>query len=114
LRIPTRAASVEGVDRPVLILVVEDEVTGTGSLIHRLIFGVTEKDGKIEVLRDWELVMKRAHGQKSSWCWPATDGAEAVMEHLKQAFDVSLSAHASTLRRPISWPEMLFLSSAAG
>lgn len=114
--IPTRAASVEGLDRPVLILAVEDEVTGTGSLVHRLIFGVTEKDGKIEVLRDWELlqVMNALTVKSPPGSGPATEGAEAVIEHLKQAFDSSLSSHASTLRRPISWPEMLFLPSAAG
>lgn len=114
--IPTRAASVEGLDRPVLILAVEDEVTGTGSLVHRLIFGVTEKDGKIDVLRDWELlqVMNALTVKSPSGAGPATDGAEAVMEHLKQAFDASVSSHASTLRRPISWPEMLFVPSAAG
>ncbi len=114
--IPTRVASVEGLDRPVLILAVEDEVTGTGSLVHRLIFGVTEKDGKIEVLRDWELlqVMNALTVKSPPGAGLATDGAEAVIEHLKQAFDSSLSSHASTLRRPISWPEMLFLPSEAG
>ncbi|WP_217998592.1 DEAD/DEAH box helicase [Novosphingobium naphthalenivorans] len=114
--IPTRAASVEGLDRPVLILAVEDEVTGTGSLVHRLIFGVTEKDGKIEVLRDWELlqVMNALTVKSPPGAGSATEGAEAVIEHLKQAFDASLSSHASTLRRPISWPEMLFLPTAAG
>lgn len=114
--IPTRAASVEGLDRPVLILAVEDEVTGTGSLVHRLIFGVTEKDGKIEVLRDWELlqVMNALTVKSPPGAGSATEGAQAVIEHLKQAFDASLSSHASTLRRPISWPEMLFLPTAAG
>lgn len=114
--VPARAASVEGLSSPLLILAVEDEVTGTGSLVHRLIFGVTEKDGKIEVLRDWELlqVMNALTIKSPSGAGPATEGAEAVIEHLKQAFDASLSSHASTLRRPISWPEMLFLPSAAG
>ncbi|MFP1132553.1 DEAD/DEAH box helicase [Asticcacaulis sp. W401b] len=114
--IPTRVASVEGLDRPVLILAVEDEVTGTGSLVHRLIFGVTEKDGKIEVLRDWELlkVMNTLTVKSSPGTGSETDGAEVMMEHLKQAFDASISSHAYTLRRPISWPEMLFIPGAAG
>ncbi len=114
--IPTRVASVEGLDRPVLILAVEDEVTGTGSLVHRLIFGVTEKDGKIEVLRDWELlkVMNTLTVKSSLGAGSATDGAEVMMDQLKQAFDASIFSHASTLRRPISWPEMLFLPGAAG
>lgn len=114
--IPARAVSVEGLGNPVLIIAVEDEVTGTGSLVHRLIFGVTEKDGKIEVLRDWELlqVMNALTVKNPPGAGPATEGAEAVIERFKQAFDASLSSHAPTLRRPISWPEMLFLPSAAG
>jgi len=114
--IPARAISVEGLGNPVLILAVEDEVTGTGSLVHRLIFGVTEKDGKIEVLRDWELlqVMNALTVKSPPGAGPATEGAEAVIERFKQAFDASLSSHAPTLRRPVSWPEMLFLPSAAG
>jgi hypothetical protein len=114
--ISARAVSVEGLGKPVLILAVEDEVTGSGSLVHRLIFGVTEKDGKIEVLRDWEVlqVMNALTVKGPPGAGPATDGAEAVIRRFKQAFDASLSSHAPTLRRPISWPEMLFLPSAAG
>lgn len=114
--VPARAASVEGLSSSLLVLAVEDEVTGTGSLVHRLIFGVTERDGKIEVLRDWELLqvtngltVKSPPGAGSP-----TEGAETVIERLKQAFDVDLASHASTLRRPVSWPEMLFLPGAAG
>jgi ERCC4-related helicase len=114
--IPARAVSVEGLGNPVLILAVEDEVTGSGSLVHRLIFGVTEKDGKIEVLRDWELLqVTNGFTVKSPLgAGPATEGAETVIERLKQAFDADLASHASTLRRPVSWPEMLFLPGAAG
>ena len=54
--VPVRVASVDGLSGPLLIIAVEDEVTGTGSLVHRLIFGVAEKEAKIEVLRDWELL----------------------------------------------------------
>ncbi|WP_457586597.1 helicase-related protein [Ensifer canadensis] len=114
--IPARAVSVEGLGNPVLILAVEDEVTGTGSLVHRLIFGVTETDGKIQVLRDWELLqaMNALTVKSPPSAGPTTETAETVVARLKQAFDVDLSSHASTLRRPMSWPEMLFLPSAAG
>lgn len=113
--IPARAASVEGLGNPVLILAVEDEVTGTGSLVHKLIFGVTEKDGKIEVLRDWELLqaMNALTVKSPAGAGPTTEIAETVIARLKQAFDVDLSSHAPTLRRPMSWPEMLFLPSPA-
>lgn len=111
--ISARAASVDGLGSPVLILAVEDEVTGTGSLVHRLIFGVTEKDGKIEVLRDWELlqVMNALTAKSALRAGPATEDAEAVIGRFKEAFDASLFSHAPMLRRPMSWPEMLFLPS---
>lgn len=114
--VPARVASVEGLSGPLLIIAVEDEVTGTGSLVHRLTFGVTEKDGKIDILRDWELLQvtntlaaKSLLGSRA-----ATEGSEAVIERLKQAFDAELSSRASTLRRPVSWPEMLFLPGTTG
>ena len=37
----------DGIAAPLLILTIEDEVTGTGALVHRLTFGVTEREGKI-------------------------------------------------------------------
>lgn len=114
--ISARVVSVEGLGDPVLILAVEDEVTGTGSLVHRLIFGVTETDGKIEVLRDWELLqaMNALTVKSPPGAGPMADIAETVIARLKRAFDVDISSHASTLRRPMSWPEMLFLPCAAG
>jgi hypothetical protein len=53
--LPAGVTLVEGIAAPLLIIAVEDEVTGTGSLVHRLVFGITEKEGKFTVLRDWEL-----------------------------------------------------------
>lgn len=113
--VPVRVASVDGLSGPLLIMAVEDEVTGTGSLVHRLIFGVAEKEAKIEVLRDWELLQAtNALTLKSPLGTVPAIGAEATIERLKQAFDTDLSSHASTLRRPVSWPEMLFLPRTAG
>lgn len=94
-----------------LIVTVEDEVTGTGTLVHSLTFGVMEKDTKIEILRDWELSQAlNALTPKGSPDERTVSGdTESVLERLKQAFDADLSLHGSTLRRPISSPEMLFL-----
>jgi hypothetical protein len=109
--VPARVASVESLKAPLLIVTVEDEVSGSGALVHSLIFGVTEKDAKIEILRDWELL--QALNALTSKGSPAkatvTGDAEPVLERLKQAFDADLALHASALRRPVSWPEMLFL-----
>lgn len=114
--LPARFACVAGLSAPLLIVTVEDEVTGTGSLVHKLIFGVMEKAARIEVLRDWELlqVANTLAVKGPLGAGTATEGAEAVIERLKQAFDAGLSAHVSTLRRPVSWPEMLFLPGTTG
>ena len=96
---------------PLLIVTVEDEVTGTGSLVYRLIFGVTESNGEISVLRDWELLKLLNElpfsGELGS-DMTADDGATKISE-LKSFFDAGLKAHAPTLRKPISWPEILLL-----
>lgn len=114
--VPARVASVEGLTGPLLIIVVEDEVTGTGSLVHRLIFGVTEINREIKVLRDWELlqVLNTIAVKSPLGTVTVTESAEPVIERLKQLFDASLFSHASALRRPVSWPEMLFIPTATG
>ena len=38
-QLPARVAALDGITTPVLVLSVEDEVTGTGSLVQRLVFG---------------------------------------------------------------------------
>jgi ERCC4-related helicase len=113
--LPARVACIEGLSDPLLILAVEDEVTGTGTLVHRLMFGVTEKDTKIKILRDWELLQAlNAIKPRSSPSRGTMSGdTGTVLERFKQAFDADLSVRASTLRKPVSWPEMLFLPSKA-
>jgi len=114
--IQARVASVDGIRGPLLIIVVEDEVTGTGSLVHRLIFGVRETETTIEVLRDWELLqlVNTLTAKSPLGAGAATEGAEPVIERLKRAFDAELSSHAPTLRRPVSWPDMLFVAESPG
>jgi hypothetical protein len=103
---------VSGLIAPLMIVTVEDEVTGTGALVHRLIFGVTEKGGEAEVLRDWELLLllntcspKGPVGSRA-----AQVEARSTAERLKTAFDADLVSHAPTLRRPISRSEMLLIA----
>jgi hypothetical protein len=75
-----------------------------------LIFGVTEKEGKAEVLRDWELLqVLNANLPKSSGSATVDLEAAPTVERLKKAFDADLSSHAPTLHRPVSWSEMLLI-----
>jgi SNF2 family DNA or RNA helicase len=113
--VTARVAYIEGLSGPILVMAVEDEVTGTGSLVHRLIFGVMENGEKFDVLRDWELLQATNSFtiKSSSGVAPSTEDAKAVIKRLKQAFDVDIASHAPTLRRPVSYPEMLFLPTSA-
>ena len=116
--LPVRLTVLEGISAPVLILSVEDEVTGTGSLVNRLIFGVTEVDGRPAPMRDWELLRTLngvsfrgaasdlEHGMKPAEC-------AKVADRLRNAFQAGLSGHAPAMRRPVCWPEMLFVPAAS-
>ena len=112
--LPASVARADGLTDPLLIVTVEDEVTGTGSLVHRLIFGVTEKDGNFAVLRDWELlqVLNTIVPRSSPESFTAAGEGEPAVEHLKKIFDADLSSHAPTLHKPVSWPEILILPAA--
>ena len=117
--LPSSVACVDGLAAPLLIVTVEDEVTGTGALVHRLIFGVTEKEGKAEVLRDWELLQLLNSVTLRNAGRPAEAGSavveqSAVVARLQQAFDADLGARAPTLHRPVSWPELLLLPVGRG
>ncbi len=115
--------SVEGLPAPVLVVSVEYEVTGTGSLVNRLIFGVTDVDGRPTPMRDWELLRLLNDMPIKGATAPArsmtTAECVAVVDRLRGGFESGLSDLAPSLRRPVCWPEMLFLpadsrSSGAG
>jgi len=114
--LPVRIAAVEGIAAPILIVSVEDEVTGTGSLVHRLIFAVSEAGGRPVLLRDWELLLVlNGLKSKSVDVEPAQDltarALTATVERLATAFAAELSDHAPAFRQPTSWPEMLLVPS---
>ena len=114
-----RATVVEGISASILVVSVEDEVTGTGSLVHRLIFGVTEVEGLPAPLRDWELLLLlnrlklKSIGVESAHDLTAP-ALTATVDRLTTAFAAVLSSHAPAFRRPISWPEMLLVPMTRG
>ena len=94
--LPARVAALDGLPAPVLVLSIEDEVTGTGSLVHRLIFGVTEVDGQPRPMRDWELLkllngatLKGAGSEPGRCGTPAAQAA--TVDRLKNAFESGLA-----------------------
>lgn len=109
-----RVAAVDGIDAPILIVSVEDEVTGTGSLMHRMIFGVTDRDGHPRPVRDWELLhllngIRLKSADSGSKPLMTNERLTAIVKRLDTAFATSLSNHAPMFRRPISWPEILMV-----
>lgn len=106
-------AHVNGLQSPLLVVSVEDEVTGTGTLVHRLVFGIREIQGKIAVLRDWELLQfinTLTPGVAPEGAVTGQDDPKALVDRLKGHFDARLPGYAPTLRRPVSWSEILLLS----
>lgn len=97
---------------------VEDEVTGTGALVHQLIFGLIEREGTTKILRDGELlqflnslVVKAGTASVKRIGTPDKDAA--IAERLKRFFDSLLPTQAPAMRRPVAWPEMLLLPVSA-
>ena len=117
--LPARIAVLDGIDAPILVVSVEDQVTGTGSLVHRLFFGVKYVEGRPTPIRDWEL-LRRLNGvtfrASSAETRQSTEMAKYVViaDGLKSAFDSRLSDYAPTLQRPVSWPEMLLVPANPG
>jgi ERCC4-related helicase len=113
--LPVKVALTEVISKPILIVSVEDEVTGTGALVHQLTFGITELDSEVAILRDWEL-LKLLNGISSKGFAVTMEGqlnrqAGSIVKELKQAFDKQLEFSVPSMRRPVSWSEMLILPS---
>jgi superfamily II DNA or RNA helicase len=69
----TFLARVEGLERPLMISMAEDEITGTGATVHRIILGIEQKpDGSLSPLRDWE-TLERLNGVQ-----PAPDSSQCL------------------------------------
>ena len=114
--LPINVAEIDGLSAPLLIVSVEDEVTGTGALVHQMIFGLTEREGMTKILRDGELLQfLNSLGVKAGTTSVERIGAPNksadIAERLKLFFDPLLPTQVPAMRRPVSWPEMLLLPS---
>lgn len=49
---------VRGISTPLLVAQVEDEITGTGATVHRIVVGIEGTDSAAVALRDWELLVR--------------------------------------------------------
>ncbi|MCY4541015.1 MAG: SNF2-related protein [Rhodobacteraceae bacterium] len=104
---------VDGLEGPLLILKVEDEITGTGALVDSLIFGVAERSGDIQVLRDWELLteLNCLKATELASTKPTARQTKELVDRLKASFDRKVSDYVQDMKRPVSWAEMLLVPS---
>ena len=120
LDLEVRIAEVTALKGPLLMISVEDQVTGTAARAHRLIFGVREQNGERDVLRDWELLsVLNERGTRARIADPASTADRvavqaSLVDEWWMSFDAALFGRAAGMQRPVAWPEMLLLPPSAG
>jgi hypothetical protein len=100
-------------DTPLLIASIADEVTGQGHSIQRIVVGAWQSsDGKMHVLRDWELLQKlNALGRSDLPEPPAIDREtlDALRQKLVCAIEAEANIIAEAMVRPVVRGEILLL-----
>jgi len=100
-------------DTPLLIASIADEVTGQGHSIQRIVAGAWQSsDGKMHVLRDWELLQKlNALGRSDLPAPPCIDQnkLDALREKLICALETEANIIAEAMIRPVVRGEILLL-----
>jgi hypothetical protein len=106
-------AALSDLDRPVLIVVVEDAITGTGASVRRIIFGIRDDDeGAPSILRDWELLRllnRLAHSRGVPAGMSTNPDLRACVQRLAEHFQRNLPRGTAIFARPIARPEMLLI-----
>jgi ERCC4-related helicase len=101
-------------DWPLLLVAIEDEVTGTQAQVGRIIVGVYRDAEGLHIVRDWELLLL-LNGLGAI----DADPSPSLAEHVEQATELiagaaaSLSAQAPFMTRARPWLEILLLPDPA-
>ena len=104
-------ARVEGLDRPMVVATVEDEITGTSETVHRIILGVEQKaDGSLVSLQDWEAlqILNDVRPTKGP-SGVLTVEETTTLQSLTSSFDSVVSGLAPPFRRPKITPLLALL-----
>ncbi|WP_316195987.1 DEAD/DEAH box helicase [Bradyrhizobium sp. SZCCHNRI3052] len=112
LEADTHVASFLDLDAPILIMVVEDGITGTGASVRRMIFGIRDAVIAPMILRDWELLQllnRISPGRASVAGAPAATNPTATALRLANHFQRNLPQSTELFARPVARPEMLLL-----
>ena len=104
-------ARLKGLETPLLIALVEDEVTGTDATVHRIVLGFEVKpDGSPSVQRDWEALLRINELQLPSENPLNPTPAElAGIERLKDQLGLVISPLALPFQRPKVTPVLAML-----
>jgi ERCC4-related helicase len=107
-------ARMKGLENPFVIAFVEDEVTGTGATVHRVVFGVeVSSNGALSTRRDWQVLLRINDLQPSSDNKSRPAPAErAALHHLIDALGEAVSPLALPFRRPKVTPVVALLPEA--
>jgi ERCC4-related helicase len=112
LEAESHLAALSDLDRPVVLMMVEDAITGTGASVRRMIFGVRDDEGEPTILRDWELLqlLNRLAPSRGSPAGMSTDPDLIVgVQRLADHFQRNLPRVTALFARPIARAEMLLL-----
>lgn len=106
-------AAVPGLERPLMLMAVEDAITGTGASVRRMIFGVSDGGGGPNILRDWELLrlLNQLGPSRGNAAAPAASEINlvALVEGLTETFLKHLPPATTLFTRPVARPAMLLL-----
>lgn len=90
-------ARVDSLPSPLVLTLVEDEITGTGATVHRVVIGgIPSEGGAVSILRDWELLnllndLRSGHHHDAPLEQEEINAAELVLnETLNKARQLSL------------------------
>lgn len=104
-------ARVKGLDNPLVVALIEDEVTGTGATVHRVIFGIElSPNGALSTRRDWEALLEINEFHSSSDDASQLAPAEVdALRHLVDNLGVAVSHLELPFRRPKLTPALALL-----
>lgn len=108
--LPSQIGYCSRLEYPLLIVAIEDEVTGSGAQISRVTVGLHATPGGVKVVRDWEALLL-LNGVSASETPQAIDQptAKAFTAEIMSTRNFDTSQHAAFMTQPKAWPELLLL-----
>lgn len=109
---PSFLCRVGNLEGPVVLVQVEDEVTGTDATIHRIVLAVrTGSDGSVLVMRDWEALLLLNEAQPLAEAAEPPSTAElTVLQQSVERLEREVPHLGLPFRRPKVNPALAFLT----